>query len=527
MSVSNENQWLIVTSCSIFFVLVLLPFIIYYWFIFNKRRNEMVIDKRWPLTVKIINIFVILLILQRPLAFIVMCSPLIYNNFLNWLFYARLANITFSLFGYGTIWCFLCRFWIMYYELKYSSSAMNSKWKSHLNPSLIDKDFWLKYKKTLGSEKYIFLSSFIGWILFCLPSIILRNLKLSKCKNYSSIHCVAINTSFLNIGMNLILLIIFVILMIQTPKILDIWYLKFELNCLNKAILSTIIIVLILNGITFFNQKNELIIYFVTVLRVIIVGFGYSLLALISTLFVLKRIDKDIKLKSKLKIESNSSDIDDSLSKYKLIKLSTILKDENNFLLFIQHLCRECAVELLLCFIELLQFKYNLNSIFNLSSSIQTIKTKTNDDNNNNNYYDNNDCFDFNSCNLENNHSIPKSSIVYNQETNNNQNIKQFLQIAHILYVKYIKPNGELEVNISGELKKYYFDHMDDLNEFLERNNKKDDDDDIKVTALELFQLFDQVIEEMYNLMLDSSSRFLETEPNITLSQLHSNHVKR
>eukprot|EP01084_Bolivina_argentea_P084793 153311_1 len=96
-------------------------------------------------------------------------------------------------------------------------------------------------------------------------------------------------------------------------------------------------------------------------------------------------------------------------------KLSEILSNEIEFELFIQHLCRECAMETLLCFIEMFQWKNRIKSELNVRVPNRTQRNVEQ------NYHalNQNDFYNWMSCRLDKNKEIPQSHIVYgNNEVN-------------------------------------------------------------------------------------------------------------
>jgi len=111
---------------------------------------------------------------------------------------------------------------------------------------------------------------------------------------------------------------------------------------------------------------------------------------------------------------------------------------------------------------------------------------KKNDPNNNNN-------------NTNNNHNIVIED--------NNENLKYFeyKHKAYLLYMKYIRENCQFEINVSFELRYYYFQLFNDQQGFFEKNKNYNN-------SIKLYQLFDKCIDEMFMLMLDTFCRFRKTK---------------
>ena len=145
-------------------------------------------------------------------------------------------------------------------------------------------------------------------------------------------------------------------------------------------------------------------------------------------------------------------------------QLQMILSNEPKFELFILWMYREFSHETILSFIELVQYK-----LF----CIEIVKQKHNEQL---------------ECQYKFYENMPKSSIVYAMEKAN-----KYEFMAQKLYAKYIQEFSEFEVNISGLLRDKY-QRLDENNWNLE----------IK----EMVTVFDEVIDEMYYLMIQSFARF-------------------
>eukprot|EP01084_Bolivina_argentea_P317313 550146_1 len=184
-SVPVDFDWLIVGLLSI--VSMTAAFVVlYYWMQFKKKYKDKksksyIIDKRFPTLVTFINLSVTAYLFSTPFMYITALSPLLKTDLQLYKWIARVANITAQIFWWQTIWCILVRFWLIYYELNYSNSLMNKQWLAHLDPSLISKDFWLKYKTTFGSQKYVTRISILICLIWLLPTMILKNIKIIEC----------------------------------------------------------------------------------------------------------------------------------------------------------------------------------------------------------------------------------------------------------------------------------------------------------------------------------------------------------
>merc|ERR1712045_868712 len=80
---------------------------------------------------------------------------------------------------------------------------------------------------------------------------------------------------------------------------------------------------------------------------------------------------------------------------------------------------------------------------------------------------------------------------------------KNFKIAAHLLYKKYIRTYAELEINISSAARLKYYGLMEDEKRWINQS---------EISLDGLYNLFDDVILEMFKLMEHSLARFLISE---------------
>ena len=153
--------------------------------------------------------------------------------------------------------------------------------------------------------------------------------------------------------------------------------------------------------------------------------------------------------------------------------LDKTLQNKRKFELFIQWMYKEFSAEAGLCFIELVQFKKAL---------IDFLKKK-----------DKGSKFDTALVDLLND-GVPQSSIVFVDEYGVD-GIAKFKSIAHRLFQKYIRQGAEFEVNISFVMRLEY---------------TRTDENGWNMEAMDLVQVFDNVIKEMLGFMRQSFFRYKE-----------------
>eukprot|EP01083_Nonionella_stella_P015429 43184_1 len=143
---SNEALWL-VTAINSFSRFIIIPILCYYLYQFSKRKDEFCIVKRYPFLVRA---GIILTMVAAPIVSslnsVRRISPLLHTNYPAYLTLARVHNAINCPILYAINWVFITRVWLISYDLNYANSNMNKQWKSHLDPTLIDQDFWLKQR---------------------------------------------------------------------------------------------------------------------------------------------------------------------------------------------------------------------------------------------------------------------------------------------------------------------------------------------------------------------------------------------
>eukprot|EP01084_Bolivina_argentea_P046829 86249_1 len=156
--------------------------------------------------------------------------------------------------------------------------------------------------------------------------------------------------------------------------------------------------------------------------------------------------------------------------------LIAVLADELKFEKFLHWMYREFSSETVLSFIEMVQFKEYLIEIVNKECDNEIICCKYK-------FYP----------------SMPKSSIVYDDyKTDCNvdhdvENLTKYQRIASRLYCKYIQEFTQYQINISGNLRNKYERHH--VSNWI-------------LDEKDLIYVFDEAVDEMFYLMLQSFNRF-------------------
>eukprot|EP01083_Nonionella_stella_P093740 262820_1 len=484
--VSNRVLWLVtvINGCS---GILVSPLLLYYLRRFYRRKDELFISIRYPRLVLITCILtVITSIVLSSLNSLILISPLKHTHHSIHKLVASIQNAVSCLLLYSINWLFITRVWLMSYDLHYSNSNVNKQWKSHLDPSLIDKDFWLKHKQKCGSITYVSRLTFVANCIFTTLSVVTVHLHIGS--SHATMNALYVHAT-LHLGIVILLLALYA----TVRSVLDLFYLKWEIL---MHVISKLLAMLCAFGANrMYKLEDDTLSLIGLVLRMNAGIIAYVTAAFASTWWIMRKLD---------------GTFNDSYSQHpnhhKSRQLQRILLDAEHFELFVQHLAREFSVETILAFIEMVQFKHIINSKFDVNlgrmdSDIGITSEQTD-------IY-----FDFYQCDITTNKAIPKSALVYKTSTkqSDHDDLKPFVRIAHGLYHKYIQIGSELEVNISGECRDIYVDEMEcGVDVFL----------DHPMEAIDLFEYFDLCIEEMYCLLATSCARFLETDKNVNIARI-------
>eukprot|EP01083_Nonionella_stella_P269877 913456_1 len=470
---SNETLWL-VTAINSFSGFIIIPILGFYLYQFSKRKDELCIAKRYPFLVRVCTLLTILVIpVSSSLNSVRRLSPLLHTNDTAYTTLARVQNIIVGPTVYAIDWLFITRVWLISYDLNYANSNMNKQWKSHLDLTLIDQDFWLKHRNTYGNANYMLRFTFVMFTIYTIPTIVLVQI-------YIGTDTMKLIDPYLGLTLHLSIVFILIFFYIRLPRVLDLFYLRWEVKRFVLILIGGLFWFILMNQVIQ-RVNNDTVIIIAFVLKMNTSILGYLAMSLTSTSLILRKLDGGLS-SSHLK----------QINRQNARELQRVLLDPHNFELFVQHLAREFCIETILSFIEMVQFKHLINVKFaidiNLGRSVS---------------YDG-DCeldtelfYDFDRCDINRNTAIPRSFIVCKSDLKqkDHNDLAPFLILTHALFSKYIAPGAELEINISGAVRESYLKDMEcGVGTFID--NKLNNDNPME--AIDVFEYFDECIEEMY-----------------------------
>ena len=523
---------------------------VYGFCLFKKNERLLIIQKRYPQLVMMESVVSCIgLFISKPLEFnsgigAVSFSSSALDRFIRYFGIVILLYSTFFIVTIETL-----RLWLISYDLHYLSSSKNQQWKSQIDASCGDKDWYLRNRTKWGSKQYV---GKYAVIYFLFTSNVLAILKIVILDSNPDYMWVYDNTNNL-LSFPAVLAVFYVYF--KTPKSLqDEFLFQYEFKRTMIIWGMGAIFILISHSVDLLEYHR--LSATLTTSTLICSLYAPSLLVCLSPLLnsvsIQPMSDYVLFFKSTVWIphqirKMNVWNGKDKMMRLKqskiakkqrgkhpvdyLMKLRETLNDEHKFQMFIAWMYREFSSESILSFVEFIQFKQWLKQ--EIRKSGDSVGSLTEDE------------FDYKLY-----RKIPKSSIIYGQTAqtqrlNEEEDVmdvsipKQVTndpmfsetaslsqnrsdgashiilempavpigqlrmmnplntrvrQIVHLLFKKYIKQRAEYEINISGKLRDKY--HQLDKSKYA------------GVNLPQFTELFDEAISEMLMYIRQSFFRF-------------------
>ena len=475
----------------------------------SHKDNYSSLNKRYPNLVMAICISSIAVNSNEIYYQIAIASEISLNHTTLYTIFRRIYHTLLPISNMAFIYLIVLRFWLIYYDLCWNSSNFNSKWIYHINPQLIDNDFWLKHRRTLGNYTLCKKIMFTMYLIVTLTSIGLTQLWLTP--GYDSF--VSIADTF-QILFTFIPITFCIILFCKAPKFDDNLWIRYEFKiCI--IILCIALIAWIATAVIYESVEEDI----ANFLFSFVIPFPHTI-SFVSTYLVLSRINQvephlgsvtysDLNTVSFIKPENDTKHNDDtctgntvevtirtpqsasSISAKK--EIEDIFMDYTEFENFMKYLMREFAMESGLALLEFVQFKYYMQEELKVDGKMDVVWNES---------------------------QFPKSWIVYESQTQTNQqpqlsnvscehneveeqinkrgSLKSLMNIVILLTDKYIAFDSILEINIAYENRK----------RFVARIDKWRHNDDPEINIEEIFSIFDEIILEMMLLLKPIYFRF-------------------
>eukprot|EP01084_Bolivina_argentea_P307991 532439_1 len=468
MSVSTSLGIIIITILWIYGFILL-----YSWYRFYKvRDNMLVIKRRGWLVIYGVPCVIVLFLIGAPL-----------TDFLYWKWdtppninptVALIGDIMNDLlhtpFRYFGAYIIALRYWLIYYDVQFSNSSSNLEWKQYITSSLqylCEEKWWVDHRKDYGNETYLLPRVFFVTILLSIIQILFSFL-------YSPIGILFPIYGYVNLIIMLVPVIWIIYLMKKFPESNDTIYAYKECRLIAIYWIGGYVLYLCLVIIETMIGKT----YLTDFMSQFIGNTTVFIISFLSTFWVLEQLQLWRLNDHVYNLETSVQESDKKLA------LRAILRDEKLLNSFMQHLIGEFSIECLLCVIEATQYKKHFMDVFNV------------------------ELYDYHLPELPK--DFLKSDIVYNDGNDNSSKLNCFLDKVHKLYVKYIKIGAEFEINIPYQVRQTITYMMNDKS-WLDTNNEKENQ---KL----LFEIFDNCIKEMYQLMNHSKQRFHHNSTSLQLT---------
>eukprot|EP01084_Bolivina_argentea_P046827 86245_1 len=421
---------------------------------FKSISNLIIIQKRYPkLVIAEASVTLILCFISIPFSFNYLLRAILFDVHKSSDHYIYIL-ISFTSHFIANLEA--SRLWLISFDLHYLRSTQNEKWKSQINVNFALNNWYLTNKNIYGNPRYILRISMIYFLFAaCISSIAFLYFGYDKLYLGEFIH-----GSFLTVPT----MIIFYTYCKSPKQTNDNFLFYYELKC--TAIIYGLELCIFYPLVQLMDFLGFQFIHIIFIFCMIVAGF--LLPSLLSTYWIPMRIRQDKiwnEKKANINDENNKKNIDEMLK--------IVLCNELQFEAFLHWMYREFSSETVLSFIEMVQFKEYIIDIINKESDSETIYCKYR-------FYE----------------TMPKSSIVYNDYKYDNvdvENQTKCQRIASRLYCKYIQEFTQYQINISGNLRDKY---------------QRQHESNWILDGKDLVYVFDEAVDEMFYLMLQSFNRF-------------------
>eukprot|EP01083_Nonionella_stella_P041537 112564_1 len=447
MSVSSEQIIVLISLYLLSFSFAIC--LIYYGYKFLQLRNEIiVIKRRGDIVIAYTFCAIIILLFGCPLRF----SWIVLTNRTS-TFLKILSDLTYNPFLYFTVSLTVLRYWILYYDIKFSNCCHEIQWKRciHSDITVLKQEQWyIKHRKDLGNASFMTIRATIITATVSLSS-------LAMIFMYDLGIDIPPIWHLLSVTWGLSMVAVLIITTIKMPKHNDRIYLYKECKTMSYAFLATWIVYT--SGLILLNIMPHIAMFFMAECSAMIFMF---IVPFISTYWVLQRSSISQLLYFMVQDDGEHGSIRD------------VMRESESLNAFMQYLLEEFSMECLLSVLEFEQFKAHL---------MDTLKVECT-------------CSDI--AKIEFADDVPLSDIVYKDVTGDG--VLEFKIKAYHLYRKYIASSSEFAINISSRTKKILDGLMSNYDEWIAS--------DECTNAMDLVKIFEGAQKEMMVLLKNSNSRF-------------------
>eukprot|EP01084_Bolivina_argentea_P139994 246225_1 len=520
---------------------VYLPLTMYYGYKFFLNRNFQVLKKRYSYIACIEIILVII-------SFIFTGMVILADYFLN-VYLRNIAYYTSILVQYCILYCWVWRFWLLFFDVKWLNESLNVEWKRLINPKIGKVNFFIDRRHDWGNKRWVLKRILI--IVFIASAIVIGLrykfdfAEIEDREWYGEIpYLIFFFTPFITLG----------IILWKIPNFDDNIFIVREMKAVTFVLFFIIFSWFMQEMVESTHENDENINIAVDAIFYIVIETCNFICILITTAYVMNKVklllneqQQSIYLGNSVQnpqtaltdemaeyIQLNDDLIELQVDKNKddenEISLFQVLSHAKAFDLLVNHVAKEFSIECLLSYVEFIQFKQYMYNHLKLNYSIEEIKqkslqlfeaihdrkgsfSKTEIDVN---IYNPNDINSLSFERIKFPSNVPRSHLIYeddiNFETNNFKDRSKYK--IYKLYCKYVKVGCELEINVSHRTRNALSSMIDHLDIWMNDNKYQDLD------SIFLMHIFDKSIVQMIDLLKSSFSRFRQSNQFAKLSKL-------
>ena len=139
------------------------PVLLRFLWRYNSHRRKLIIKIRYPLSsICYVKMAIVSIFVRFPLIYIAILFEVpTYISKALWCIDALLYPIIYHGMGFAL----LLRFWLLYFDTNWRSSALSSEWSKIINPEGLKSDWFLSNKKTYGNPGYIRKKLMVFYVL--------------------------------------------------------------------------------------------------------------------------------------------------------------------------------------------------------------------------------------------------------------------------------------------------------------------------------------------------------------------------
>eukprot|EP01084_Bolivina_argentea_P043133 79483_1 len=467
---------------------IYLPLLIYYGIQYYKYRSQPVLKKRYA-SITIIELIIICIGIVTGS---IMNIFILKDSLSAWTRSIRLCIAAIAIIM--TVSCWILRFWMLYFGMKWHLAIMNQKWICIINANATNSNWFILNKNTFGNVKWCAYRMLL-WIIFGSIITIAEQIIFNAHTNYlpDSVVFVLYALWFVFYG-GLPLIVLFVIYF-HLPLFQDNFYISKELKLIVRVFLIggflAAIAVLCSIFLAVFKVNNPMHdMESLLMAGIFSADTSATIIMMISTYWVLTNVNTIIDKGNKNKKKSVSKNVNtDHLLSISLQDMNCVESNELKhifnckelFEIYIDFMSKDLCMELILAFIEIIQLQQWIVTN-NIEFDAKRFKDSL-----------------FESVIFY--EEMIDSSIVYH-EGNNDDNMLKIIKIkSNKLFYKYIEYGSQYEIILKNTTREQIIDIMSHLDWI--------DDDTVNVNHI--INAFDQCCTDIFATLIAAFGRFQAT----------------